>query len=1151
MPHRQDPTPRRTALDRPGLRGAVHHLLPLAAAALAVLVSAAAVATLCTVSARAVLDGVRGQLAEDPRTAVTVQADYRAEGFRAADRAVRAALARALDAADPRVDSAFRTATPLTTTRPDGRGALPSGTTLLPLAGDGTRRNAVITEGAWPDEAPAPDEDPAAGPVGAGPAGATTAEGPAAAPVPAALPQELVRRLALRPGDTLRLTTPSNRTLTLRITGSYRVAPGSEAFWRSLGEGAETVASRAAVVAPGAFLRTPALTERSLAVWTGLPRLTTLRPEGLAALHERVSGLASGDANRAVYRQAAPALASTTVRTELPHALADTSLPALAARSSLYVPVTLLTALAALTLLLTTRQLAEHRRAEQVLRLARGVGARRLLAASAAEWAVVALPAAAVGVLLARPAAAALTGRADLGALPPAGAFAAVGLILLVHAAGVLAPVARLAVSGGRDSAVRPRSPRRAAAQRTGVDLGLLLLALLGFLQLLHYRGTVAAPSAVGFDSWADPALVLTPAALLAAGALLTLRLLPPLTRVLERRAARATGLAVPLGIWHLGRRSAHATTALLSVLALAVCALSATALASLGPSHVDRAAAEVGADLSVTGGDLPSAARRTAIAAVDGVRAVTPVAELRGDHGNRPVTVVALNTATAERTLSAQTLAPGADAHALPALREDLSDRPPAELLPLLRQGPPTHGLPLPGDPAALDVTATLAADGPVPDGAVRLSLSVQDADGLTTQIGAAWPADGREHTLRLALRPDGTAPAAALPLTLSRVAVLPQPELPNRRSLTLDLRRLTALGPDGPQDAALPAGSTWQSTDPGAGRPEDIGCPGHPPRNPSKPIADTGDDLAGPCSTGEVPGTLLHAVLRTHMPNGLGTSRPPQVTYTPAPQPGQRTVVPVLANDALLSSGAGIGSRIDLTSGNDMLVRARIVGRLAAVPGQPRDRPAVLADLPAIAAHRLLDGAEPVAETRWWAAVAPGAAPSVARALHGRPDLGEVRSLPDAADRLARTPYQQGLRTALWLCLLLAPLFVATGTTVQAAVAARARGREFAVLRALGCAPRLPARVLRTEHLVLTAFSVLAGTGLGLALAAVLLPLIVVDDGALAVFPTLRVTAGWTSAVPAAVGTGVLVAAVTAVLAGWLARTDLARVLRAGEDG
>ncbi|GLW68319.1 hypothetical protein Kpho02_06180 [Kitasatospora phosalacinea] len=1127
MPRRPSRAPRPST--PAALRGTAHHLLPLTAAALAVLLSALAVATLCTVSARAVVEGMRGQLADDPRTAVAVRAEYRPDGYRAADRAVRTALARTLAGTAPRTDTAFRAAAPMTTTRPTGT-ALPSGTALLPLAVTDTRRYAVLTDGAWPE------------------ADGDAADGAA----PAALPQELVRRLGLRSGDTLLLTTPANRTLALRVTGAYRPAPGTDAYWRSLGEGGAPVAAQAALLPPAVFVRTPALTERAVAVWTALPELTALRPADVAALHGRVAALAGGDPVRSVYRQATPALAGTSVRTDLPQALADTALPMLAARSSLYVPVTLLTALAALTLLLTTRHLTEHRRREQGLQLARGAGARRLLAEGAAEWAVVVLPAAAVGLLLARFAARALTGRTDLGVLPPAGAFAAVGLILLVHAVGTLAPAVRLAAAGGRDGVVRRRSPRRAAVQRTGADLALLALALLGLLQLLRYRSAVAAPSAVGFGSWADPVLVLTPAALLAAGALLTLRLLPPLARLLERRAARSTGLTLALGGWQLGRRaSAHAASALLPVLALAVCAFSATALADFGPSYRDRAAAVVGADLTVTGGDLPAAARHAALSAVEGVRAVTPVAELRGDDGERPVTVVALDTATAASTLSPRTLAPGATGHALPALRADLTDRPAADLVPLLRQGLPDYGLPLPGDPDALDVTAALTADGPLPDGSVRLALTVQDADGLTVRVAADWPADGQEHTVRLALRPGGARQAAALPLRVVRVAVLPGSDLPGRRSLTLDLRRISATGPAGAQDAALPAGSGWQPTAPGAGRPEDIGCPGYDARNPAKPVPDTSDDLAGPCSLAEVPGTLLHAVLRTQMPNGLGGSRPPQVAYTPLPGAARPTAVPVLADDALLAAGHGIGSELTLVSGDETLVRARIVGRLAAVPGQPRERPAVLADLTALTAQRLLDGADPVAETRWWAATAPGAGPAAERALRARPELGDVRSLTAAADRIARTPYQRGLRTSLWLCLLLAPLFVATGATVQAAVAARGRAREFALLRALGCPPRLPAAVLRTEHLALTGFSVLTGTALGLALAAALLPLIVMDDNAVAVFPALRTAAGWPSAVPAALGTGALVALVTAVLARRLARTDLARVLRAGEDG
>ncbi|MFD0531103.1 FtsX-like permease family protein [Kitasatospora arboriphila] len=117
-----------------------------------------------------------------------------------------------------------------------------------------------------------------------------------------------------------------------------------------------------------------------------------------------------------------------------------------------------------------------------------------------------------------------------------------------------------------------------------------------------------------------------------------------------------------------------------------------------------------------------------------------------------------------------------------------------------------------------------------------------------------------------------------------------------------------------------------------------------------------------------------------------------------------------------------------------------------------------------------------------------------------------------------------------------------------MQAAADARSRIREFAVLRAIGVAPGQLAAVLRTEMLTLTGLAVLLGAVLGLLSAALLLPLVVVDGSAAAVFPALRTGPGWAATAATALATGALVGAGSSVLARRFARVDLARTLRTG---
>src|SRR3954449_2963954 len=98
----------------------------------------------------------------------------------------------------------------------------------------------------------------------------------------------------------------------------------------------------------------------------------------------------------------------------------------------------------------------------------RGAGTLRLLRGATAEWALTGVPAA-----LAAPFLAGLLHPGSRGT----GAWAVVGLTLLVHAAAVLLPV--LPSPGTRPA----RGARAAAAQRLGADLALAAVAALGYLE--------------------------------------------------------------------------------------------------------------------------------------------------------------------------------------------------------------------------------------------------------------------------------------------------------------------------------------------------------------------------------------------------------------------------------------------------------------------------------------------------------------------------------------------------------------------------------------------------------------------------------------------------------------------------------------------
>ncbi|MEU3566510.1 hypothetical protein ABZ761_41540, partial [Kitasatospora sp. NPDC006786] len=78
-----------------------------------------------------------------------------------------------------------------------------------------------------------------------------------------------------------------------------------------------------------------------------------------------------------------------------------------------------------------------------------------------------------------------------------------------------------------------------------------------------------------------------------------------------------------------------------------------------------------------------------------------------------------------------------------------------------------------------------------------------------------------------------------------------------------------------------------------------------------------------------------------------------------------------------------------------------------------------------------------------------------------------------------------------------------------------------------------------------------VLLGGLLGLLLTALLLPLTVLDDSSGPVFPALATAPGRPAAALTTLASGLLLALTVLVLTRLLARVDLVRALRAGEDG
>ncbi|EFL41317.1 hypothetical protein [Streptomyces griseoflavus] len=134
---------------------------------------------------------------------------------------------------------------------------------------------------------------------------------------------------------------------------------------------------------------------------------------------------------------------------------------------------------------------------------------------------------------------------------------------------------------------------------------------------------------------------------------MLTLRLLPPVARLAERRAARSRGLPGALAGWQFSRRPMRgAGPVLLLVLAVALGMLAIGQASSWERSQDDQADFRAGAPVRVLSAGESGFGRTQEYAAVPGVRAAAPAVRTSVPlSGGRTATVLALFFLRTRRT--------------------------------------------------------------------------------------------------------------------------------------------------------------------------------------------------------------------------------------------------------------------------------------------------------------------------------------------------------------------------------------------------------------------------------------------------------------------------------------------------------------------
>jgi hypothetical protein len=980
-------------------------------------------------------------------------------------------------------------------------------------------------------------------------------------PIPVAIADAVAARLGLGVGDALQLESRGTEGFSapVRIDAVFRVADTNDRFWWAEPQVLDglVTSERFATHGPvfttrSAFLAraNPGLAEFG---WRAFPTAEAVTLDDIPGLRQRVAALDDR-------LEAALVGTSVTVETRLPEILADAERSLLVSRTGVLLLTAQFVVLAAYAVLLSAALLVEHRRMDTAMLRSRGAGPARIAALALVEGSVLTIPAALLGPWLA---AAALRGLNVVGPLADIGlriepavspeAFLAAGVAAAACLVALVVPALPRIRSFAAIHGSVGRAETRTAGQRFGIDVALLAVAGIGLWQLRQYGAplTRTVQGTLGID----PLLVATPAIGFLAGAVVALRIVPLIASVIERAAARRRGLVPALGARQLSRRPLRYTrAALLLMLAMSMGVFAITYTRTWSHSQRDQATFQVGTDMQVVPsrrvGDLPVWALDRAYAAIPGVTARMAVrhATMRVPRVDASGALLGLDAAAAGSVVR---------------MRPDLLDGSVSDLVaPLVAARPQVDMARLPGEPRRLRVDVRVDAtgmDGPVidPDTGELVKGQVEPAllDGQPGLAARAVVRDAAGHLYRFTgegttfgsgLRrieiplgaSDRTDAAFAYPLDLLAIELdlgLPPTFEVTEGTINVETLEVTNEGDadtaTGWQPVELALDHGWRSTASFFGFPHQL------VRNRA-----TDGTLAV-----EVPTDGLQTI-----PGQDRFGRGTVLTFAPSDLSlSADDPLPAIATDRYLEATArAVGDVVPVeVAGGDTAIQ--IVGAVRAFPSVDPATPALVVDLATLMLLRFESADAVEGPDAWWFGVDAAQRTAVLARLRD-PAIGSanVVDLVERTEILATDPIALGVMGALGIGIGASAAFAVVGFVVSAAVSARERATEFALLRALGLSSGQLSGWLSLENATLAVISLVAGSGLGLLVAWVALPFVSVTSHARAAFPPVEVDVSWPTVAALEVAG---IAALTLAIIGltWsLSRIAVASALRVGED-
>ncbi len=823
-------------------------------------------------------------------------------------------------------------------------------------------------------------------------------------PVEAVLSDEAARLLSLGVGDEVRL---SNRRdidveTTVRIVGTYHVTDGADPYWWDeelalvgVVAGQSFTTYGPFVVTPATFFSAAVTPSSSEVIWRVYPVVEQLQVDVIAALRRSVESLGARLESDLDVRN------RVMVESDLASILRRAERSLLVTRTGVMILTVQLAVLAGYALVLTAGLLVEQRRVETALLRSRGASSGQIAAMALMEGLILGVPAALAGPFIAAASLRLLNVAGPLTAidlqLDPRLSVAAFVLAALAALACVVALVVPAALTARTFVEARSGAGRegaRGVAQRAGIDLALLLVAVLGYWQLRRYGAPIT--ETVQGRLGLDPFLVAAPALGMLAGAVAALRLIPLGARALDRGVQRTRGLIASLGAWQVARRPLrYARAALLLILALAIGLFAVSYTETWRRSQVDQANFQVGADLRLTpdqrtGSAIPQWDLAAGYAQIDGVERAMPVVR----------DIVSLSRSAGTGQLVAL------DAAAAPsvvAFRPDLAADPIGSLMQSLVAGrPELPGIALPGDVQRVRVDASVrldpaTGDHPADDPPFTVTLVLRDAAGILHRVDVGRVAPGDTSTTIVV--------PLARPILAGRVASPTGPvEL-----VSIDVRTIVPSHDARSGDLVIHSIAASPSLD-----------------RDDWSSADLGQPNAWAFSIGRVGGLAIAASIEPAGVPGIAARITTgaverdlllPLVYSLRPgTPPATAAVPILASPPFLAA-------TEATTGDT--VQAEIAGArrevvvsgiVDAFPSTNADRPAIVVDLPTYQTLNYLNsGLVPVID-EWWLATRPGTAGAVASTLDAAPySTWKLQSGVERTETLQTDPVALGIIGAL----------------------------------------------------------------------------------------------------------------------------------------